>query len=73
MELDWLLAPPLPEAMPRQRLLYHRLRDAILCGRLAPATRLPASRAPAAKSRRTVIVTRRTPSRTACRGIYRRK
>lgn len=45
MELDWLLAPPLPEAMPRQRLLYHRLRDAILCGRLAPATRLPASRA----------------------------
>lgn len=44
MELDWLLAPPLPETMPRQRVLYHRLRDAILSGRLAPGTRLPASR-----------------------------
>ena len=44
MELDWLLAPPLPEAMPRQRVLYHRLREAILSGRLAPGTPLPASR-----------------------------
>ncbi|GBG02773.1 GntR family transcriptional regulator [Azospira sp. I13] len=44
MELDWLLAPPLPDAVPRQRLLYHRLREAILAGRLAPGTRLPASR-----------------------------
>jgi GntR family transcriptional regulator/MocR family aminotransferase len=30
--------------MPRQRLLYHRLREAIVCGRLLPGTRLPASR-----------------------------
>ena len=44
MELDWLLAPPLPESMPRQRVLYHRLREAILSGRLAPGTLLPASR-----------------------------
>lgn len=44
MELDWLLAPPLPEIMPRQRVLYHRLREAILSGRLAPGTQLPASR-----------------------------
>ncbi len=44
MELDWLLAPPLPEAMPRQRVIYHRLRDAILTGHLASGTRLPASR-----------------------------
>jgi GntR family transcriptional regulator/MocR family aminotransferase len=44
MALDWLLAPPLPETMPRQRVIYHRLRDAILSGRLAPGTRLPASR-----------------------------
>lgn len=44
MELDWLLAPPLPEPMPRQRVLYHRLRETILSGRLAPATPLPASR-----------------------------
>lgn len=44
MELDWLLAPPLPETMSRQRVLYHRLRDAILSGRLAPGTLLPASR-----------------------------
>ena len=44
MELDWLLAPPLPETMPRQRVIYHRLRDAILSGRLVPGTRLPASR-----------------------------
>ena len=44
MELDWLLAPPLPETMPRQRVLYHRLREAILSGRLGPGTPLPASR-----------------------------
>lgn len=48
MELDWLLAPPLPAAVPRQRLLYLRLREAILCGRLPPDTRLPASRSLAA-------------------------
>ncbi|CAG0994492.1 partial HTH-type transcriptional regulator TauR, partial [Burkholderiales bacterium] len=48
MELDWLLAPPLPAAMPRQRVIYHRLREAILSGRLAPGTRLPASRGLAA-------------------------
>ena len=44
MELDWLLAPPLLETMPRQRVLHHRLREAILSGRLAPGTPLPASR-----------------------------
>ncbi len=48
MELDWLLAPPLPAALPRQRVIYHRLREAILAGRLAPGTRLPASRSLAA-------------------------
>ncbi|MFU2488794.1 PLP-dependent aminotransferase family protein [Thauera sp. WH-1] len=48
MELDWLLAPPLPAAVPRQRLLYLRLREAILCGRLPADTRLPASRSLAA-------------------------
>jgi len=41
MELDWLLAPPLPEAVPRQRVLYLRLREAIrersVAGRHAPA------------------------------------
>ena len=47
MELDWLLAPPLPAAVPRQRVLYLRLREAILSGRLAADTRLPASRRPA--------------------------
>lgn len=58
MELDWLLAPPLPETMPRQRVLYHRLRDAILSGRLASGTRLPASRSLAASlkiARNTVL------------------
>lgn len=58
MELDWLLAPPLPTALPRQRVLYHRLREAILCGRLAPGTRLPASRSLAASlhiARNTVL------------------
>lgn len=44
MELGWLLAPPLPETMPRQRVLYHRLREAILSGRMAPGTQLPSSR-----------------------------
>ncbi len=44
MTLDWLLADPLPETMPRQHILYHRLRDAILSGRLTPDTRLPSSR-----------------------------
>jgi GntR family transcriptional regulator/MocR family aminotransferase len=48
MELDWLLAAPLPAAVPRQRLLYLRLREAILCGRLPADTRLPASRSLAA-------------------------
>jgi GntR family transcriptional regulator/MocR family aminotransferase len=58
MELDWLLAPPLPETMPRQRVLYHRLREAILSGRLAPGTPLPASRSLAASlkiARNTVL------------------
>src|SRR5574343_455415 len=58
MELDWLLAPPLPEAMPRQRVRYLRLRDAILSGRLAPGTPLPASRSLAASlkiARNTVL------------------
>lgn len=44
MELHWLLAPPLPEATPRQQVLYQRLRQAILSGRLAPDIRLPSSR-----------------------------
>lgn len=44
MELDWLLAPPLPAGMPQQQLIYRRLREAILAGRLGPGTRLPASR-----------------------------
>ncbi len=51
MELEWLLAPPLPEALPRQRLIYLRLREAILTGRLAAGTRLPASRRLAASLR----------------------
>ena len=58
MELDWLLAPPLPDTLPRQRVLYHRLREAILSGRLAPGTRLPASRSLAASlkiARNTVL------------------
>ncbi len=48
MELDWLLAPPLPEAVPRQQVLYRRLREAVLTGRLPSGTRLPASRGLAA-------------------------
>lgn len=58
MELDWLLAPPLPETIPRQRVLHHRLREAILSGRLAPGTPLPASRSLAASlkiARNTVL------------------
>lgn len=58
MEFDWLLAPPLPETMPRQRVIYHRLRDAILSGRLVSGTRLPASRSLAASlkiARNTVL------------------
>jgi GntR family transcriptional regulator/MocR family aminotransferase len=58
MELDWLLAPPLPEGMPRQRVLYHRLREAILSGHLVPGTPLPASRSLAASlkiARNTVL------------------
>lgn len=48
MELDWLLAPPLPDDTPRQRVIYHRLRNAIVSGRLAPNRRLPSSRSLAA-------------------------
>lgn len=48
MEFDWLLAPPLPAAVPRQRVLYLRLREAILSGRLPADARLPASRSLAA-------------------------
>ena len=58
MELNWLLAPPMPETMPRQRVLYHRLREAILSGRLASGTQLPASRSLAASlkiARNTVL------------------
>ena len=58
MELDWLLALPLPENMPRQRVLYQRLREAIVSGHLAPGTRLPASRSLAASlkiARNTVL------------------
>ncbi len=58
MELDWLLAPPLADNMPRQRLIYYRLREAILSGHLAPGTRLPASRSLAASlqiARNTVL------------------
>ncbi|MEN3374598.1 PLP-dependent aminotransferase family protein [Dechloromonas sp. ZS-1] len=58
MELDWLLAPPLPDSLPRQRVLYLRLRDAILSGRLMPGTLLPASRSLAASlniARNTVL------------------
>ncbi|MBT0963069.1 MocR-like pyridoxine biosynthesis transcription factor PdxR [Denitromonas iodatirespirans] len=44
MDLTWLLAPPLPEGVPTQRLLYQRLRAAIVDGRLAAGTRLPGSR-----------------------------
>ena len=48
MELDWLLSPPLPEAVPRQRVLYLRLREGVLSGRLPAGMRLPASRSLAA-------------------------
>lgn len=58
MEFHWLLAPPLPADTPRQRLIYQRLREAILAGRLAAGTRLPASRQLAASlgiARNTVL------------------
>ena len=48
MEFDWLLAPPLPAVVPRQRVLYLRLREAVLSGRLPANTCLPASRSLAA-------------------------
>jgi len=64
MEFDWLLALLSPEtvpgttpgegggagaeAIPRQRMLYLRLREAVLAGRLPAGTRLPASRSLAA-------------------------
>ena len=48
MELDWLLSPPLPGAVPRQRVLYLRLREGVLSGRLPAGMRLPASRSLAA-------------------------
>lgn len=48
MELDWLLSPPLPAAVPRQRVLYLRLREGVLSGRLPAGMRLPASRSLAA-------------------------
>lgn len=44
MDLTWLLAAPLPAALPRQQVLYQRLRAAILSGSLPPGARLPASR-----------------------------
>lgn len=58
MELDWLLSEPLPAGVPRQRVLYHRLREAILGARLPAGTRLPASRSLAASlgiARNTVL------------------
>ncbi|MCK9259809.1 MAG: PLP-dependent aminotransferase family protein [Azoarcus sp.] len=48
MQLDWLLAPPFPPGVPRQRLLYQRLREAILSGQLKAGARLPSSRSLAA-------------------------
>lgn len=48
MELDWLLAPPLPDNMPQQRVIYHRLRNAIASGQLPPNMQLPSSRSLAA-------------------------
>lgn len=48
MELDWLLSPPLPAAVPRQRALYLRLREGVLSGLLPAGMRLPASRSLAA-------------------------
>ncbi|NDY93147.1 MocR-like pyridoxine biosynthesis transcription factor PdxR [Ideonella livida] len=49
MDWRWLLTVPATEAeavarLPRQRLLYARLRAAVLAGRLVAGTRLPASR-----------------------------
>ncbi|NMG37130.1 aminotransferase class I/II-fold pyridoxal phosphate-dependent enzyme [Azoarcus sp. TTM-91] len=58
MDFTWLLAPPLPAGVPRQHLLYRRLRAAIAEGRLGAGSRLPASRALAAElgiARNTVL------------------
>lgn len=58
MEFSWLLAPPIPPGTARQHLLYQRLRTAIVEGRIASGTRLPASRALAAElgiARNTVL------------------
>ena len=49
MNLNWLLAPPLPDGVPCRRLLYQRLRAAIVDGRLAAGVRLPGSRQLAAE------------------------
>ncbi|THF60190.1 MocR-like pyridoxine biosynthesis transcription factor PdxR [Pseudothauera rhizosphaerae] len=54
----WLLAEPVPAGLPRQQLIYQRLRAAIVDGRLAPGIRLPASRSLAAElniARNTVL------------------
>ncbi|MDX9885404.1 PLP-dependent aminotransferase family protein [Thauera sp.] len=48
MDFDWLLSEPLPAGVPRQRVLYQRLRAAILSARLPAGTALPASRSLAA-------------------------
>lgn len=42
MRADFTLNPSAPE--PLQRQLYHRLREAILSGRLAPGAKLPSTR-----------------------------
>jgi GntR family transcriptional regulator/MocR family aminotransferase len=58
VDLTWLLAAPAPNALPRQQLLYQRLRTAILSAHLPPGTRLPASRNLAAElgiARNTVL------------------
>ncbi len=81
MELDWLLSPPLPAAVPRQRVLYLRLREGVLSGRLPAGMRLPASRSLAATlgvARNTVLfayeqlVPRVVWSRTARAPAWRR-
>lgn len=69
MTLDWLLAPPLPESTPRQQVLYQRLREAILSGRLPSGMRLPASRELAASlgiSRNTVLFAYEQLTAEAC-------
>jgi GntR family transcriptional regulator/MocR family aminotransferase len=58
MDFDWLLSQPLPVGVPRQRVLYQRLREAILSARLPAGTPLPASRSLAASlgiARNTVL------------------